>query len=278
MSALTPVREIDGRTRIVPLLAHPSHHLRTPAAFNRRCAALGVNAVCIPWQVEPRHLAETVGALRHGDSIAGLIVTVPHKAAVAELCDELTGDARHLRVANVVRRGADGRLVGAMFDGVGYVAGLRHRGIEPAGRRVLLVGAGGAATAIAGALAGAGVAELAIANRSAAKAERVVDLLRDAYPSVALRVAPPDPAGFDLVVNATSLGMQPTDALPVDPARIDVGAVVAEVVMQPAVTPLLVAAQARGLAIHEGEHMLTAQLGLLAGFLFAGAAGEAVAA
>lgn len=275
---MTPGREIDGRTRIVPLLANPSHHLRTPAAFNRRCAALGVNAVCIPWQVDPRHLAETVGALRHGDSVAGLIVTVPHKAAVAELCDELTGDARYLRVANVVRRSGDGRLVGAMFDGVGYVAGLRHRGIEPAGRRVLLVGAGGAATAIAGALAGAGVAELAIANRSAEKAERVVELLRDAYPSVVLRAAAPDPAGYDLVVNATSLGMQPTDPLPVDPARIDAGAVVAEVVMQPAVTPLLLAAQARGIAIHEGEHMLTAQLGLLAGFLFEGAAGEAVAA
>jgi len=143
---------------------------------------------------------------------------------------------------------------------------------------VLLIGAGGAATAIAGALAEAGVAEMAIANRSAMKAERVVDVLRRAHPSLVLRVAPPDPAGYDLVVNATSLGMHPADALPVDPARIDEGAVVAEVVMQPAVTPLLVAAQARGLAIHEGEHMLTAQLGLLAGFLFEGAAGKAMAA
>lgn len=259
--------DIDGQTRVIPHLAFPAAHVRTPGLVNARCRALGLNAVVVPWEVQPADLAATFAAIRAARSAPGVIVTIPHKEAVTAHCDRLEGIAADLRVANVIRKDAEGALVGAMLDGWGFVAGLRAQGIEPKGLRTLLLGAGGAATAIADALLGAGVAELAIANRSRAKAERLVARLRQLHPGRTVAVGEADATGFALVVNATSVGLAGDPGIPVDPATIAPGAIVAEVIMQPAMTPLLVAASARGARIHLGEHMLAAQIDLFIDFL-----------
>lgn len=258
---------ITGTTRFVPLLAHPCRHVRTPGVFNADCAARGIDMVMAPLDVTPQMLAPTVAALRAVGNLAGFVVTIPHKTAIAALCDRLTGAAALIGACNIVRREADGSLTGGMFDGEGFVAGLRHQGHDPAGRRVLLIGAGGAASGVAHALVAAGVACLTIANRSHEKAALLADQLRATFPQARIEAGPADPAGHDLVVNGTSLGMHDGDALPVDPARLEPGALVAEVVMQPDVTPLLRAAEARGLAIHKGLHMVERQVGLLVDFL-----------
>ena len=254
---------IDGKTRVAVILAYPAKHVRTPHFFNARCRERGINMVLVPWEVPPEGLAATMAAFRPVSNLAGMIVTVPHKIMAAAACDELVGDARPLQVANAIRREPTGRLVGATLDGDGFVAGLRKRDISVDGKRVLMVGAGGAASSIGLALLGAGAAMLTIANRDKAKGARLAESLAAACPQAIVQAGSAATAGFDIIINATTLGLRPDDPLPVDVASADAHAVVAEVVMQPAVTPLLEQARARGLRIHEGEHMLLAQVDAL---------------
>ncbi|MFV0475560.1 MAG: shikimate dehydrogenase family protein [Pikeienuella sp.] len=258
---------ITGTTRFAPILAHPCRHVRTPPLFNAECARRKLDMIMAPLDVRPEMLARTFDALRAMENLAGFMLTIPHKGAAAALCDRLTGAAEMMGVCNVVRRAPDGALTGAMFDGEGFVAGLRREGHEPAGRRILLIGAGGAAAGLAHALAGAGAARLTIANRSRDRAEALAQRLTGVFPDADIAAGPADPAGHDLIVNATSLGMRENDPPPVDPNRLPPGALAAEVVMQPDVTPFLRAAGARGHAVHKGVHMIEAQIRLLVDFL-----------
>lgn len=252
--------EIDGTTQVVVHLAYPSRHLKTPQLFNARIAERGINAVLVPWQVHPDNLRQVVDSLRLSESVAGMIVTIPHKETVARLCDRLEGPAERLVVANVVRKAEDGALVGRMLDGVAFVEGLRNAGHRLAGARVLLAGAGGVAIAIADALLAAGVGELRIANRTQARAERLVAALAANYPGQTVGLGTRDVTGVDIVVNATALGMRDEDELPVSPDVFGPGLVVAEVVMAPEETQLLREARARGAIPHPGRHMLIGQI------------------
>ncbi len=131
----------------------------------------------------------------------------------------------------------------------------------------MLFRSGGAGKAIAYALAEAGVGRLVVANRDAARAEALAAGVRAVFPGLEAGAGPVDPAGFDVVVNATSLGLEPDDPLPFDPAAADAGTVVAEIVMKPERTRLIDAAAARGLPVHLGRHMLDHQVPLLARFI-----------
>lgn len=251
---------IDGHTRFVALLAHPAGHLRTPPLFNARCAERGINMVLIPWDVAPNSLIRVVDALRSVRNCAGMIVTIPHKENVVASCDHLEGVAIGLRVVNVIRREEDGTLVGRLYDGEGFLDGLRSQRIEAAGKRVLVLGAGGAGTAIAEALAASGTQRLVIANRKRHRADELVARLRVLHPGRSIETGEADGRGFDLIVNATSVGLDGDNGIPIPPETIDAGCVVAEAVMKPAMTPLLRAAQARGAQIHLGEHMIVGQI------------------
>ena len=259
--------EIDGHTRIIPHLAFPSAHLRTPALFNARCRALQLNAVVVPWEVPPESLSRTVASLRDVANVAGMIVTIPHKESAALLCDQLLGVAAELSVTNIIQRTADGKLVGALHDGVGFVRGLTGSGYDLTGKNTLLIGAGGAATALAHALIKAGIASLTIFNRGQERALRLVGRLRHLFPAARIQVGPADATGFDLIVNATSVGLDGDAGMPLDARTIPANACVADIIMKPAMTSLLAAAQARGARIHLGEHMLTSQIDSFIEFL-----------
>lgn len=259
--------EITGATRLVGIVADPIGHVRTPQAMNRLFSEVAANAVIVPMHVTAADLDTVFAGLRRIGNLSGVVVTVPHKESVVALCDELGPEAALVGAANAVRRTPDGRLIGEMFDGLGLIGGLRAAGIEPAGHDALLVGAGGAASAIAVALARAGVARLTIANRTVTKARQLADRVAAAFPAVAVASGDADPRGHTLVVNGTSLGLKPGDPLPLPVELLDPATVVAEVIMDPTRTPLLVAAAARGCRIHEGRHMLDAQLRLLAEFV-----------
>ncbi len=261
------MKPISGTTRLFGILADPVEHVRTPEVFNAWFAERGLDAVLVPLHVGAQDLAVQIGALRTLRNLGGVIVTVPHKAAVVPLCDELTEAARQVGAVNTIRRTVDGKLIGANFDGVGFVEGLRRTGNEPHGKRAFLAGAGGAANAIAFALCEAGVAALTVYNRTPAKAEELLQRLARAYPGTSLVLGSPDPAGHELAVNATSLGLRPGDPLPFDLEGSSPGTLVAEVIMKPVTTPLLAEAARRGLPVHHGRHMLDAQVELMATFL-----------
>jgi shikimate dehydrogenase len=259
--------EIAGTTRVYVHLAHPSAHVRTPQVMNAAFARLGIDAVAISADVAPADLGPLVHGLRGWRNLAGLGVTMPHKETITALVDELAGQAALIGAVNAVRREADGRLVGTNTDGAGFVAGLRGAGHEIRGRRVLVAGVGGAGRAVAFAVAEAGAARLTCANRTAAKAGRIAAEIAASYPSVAVSAGPPDPAGHDVVINATSLGMHPGDPLPVRAERLEPGTLVCDIVMSPPETALLIEAGARGCIPHPGLPMLASQVDLVLEFL-----------
>jgi shikimate dehydrogenase len=261
------MNQITGNTRVVGIIADPVHHVRTPREINRLFQRRGVDAVMVAMHVTPSDLDAFVDGIRRMRNLEGLVVTVPHKASMALLCDELGPEASLVGAVNVVRRRPHGRLMGEVFDGLGMVEGLIRAGIDPERHATLLVGAGGAASAIAFALVRAGVPRLTVANRTSEKARDLVERLRAAFPGTSVEVGEPDPRGHSLVINGTSLGLQKGDALPLLVERLEEGNIVAEVIMQPARTPLLEAAAAAGCRVHEGRHMLDAQLDLLADFI-----------
>lgn len=258
---------ITGNTLIFGILADPIHHVQTPQRINSHFAAEGFDGVMVPIHVASDQLHTAVQGLRGMNNLAGWVVTVPHKTAMVDLCDEVSAHARLIGAVNVVRRTANGRLIGTMLDGEGFVAGLRQQGIEPKGRSAYLVGAGGAASAIAFALARAGVNRLTVFNRTTDKVYQLFERIRSVMPAVELLVGTNDPAGHDLVVNGTSLGLRPGDTLPIDVTRLQPSQVVAEIIMQPAETPLLKAAQSIGCRVHGGAPMLASQIPLMAAFM-----------
>jgi shikimate dehydrogenase len=261
------VREITGTTRVYAILADPIGQVRTPQALNPLMRERGVDGVMVPLHVAAPDLPRLVDGLRGWRNFGGGIVTVPHKTAMLALCDSISERARAVGAVNTIRREPDGRLVGEMLDGLGFVAGLRQAGIDPRGARVYLAGAGGAANAIAFALAEAGAARLTVANRTRPRAEDLQARLAAAFPGIEVAIGSADPGGHDLVVNATSLGLRPDDPLPLDPAGLAPAMTVAEIIMQPEVTPLLAAARSAGCRIHPGAPMLAGQLALMAAFL-----------
>ena len=252
---------ITGHTRAAGVIGTPIRHSLSPAIFNAAFAAGGLDWTYLAFEVPEGAAGLALGGMR-ALGLEGLSVTMPHKAAVLDGLDELSPDAEALGAVNCIsRRG--GTLRGDNTDGPGLVDSLRgDEGIDVAGLRTVVVGAGGAGRAVARALGGAGAREVVIVNRSLDAAERAVALA-----GAAARVGQAeDVSGADLVVNATPLGMGVVvttagehEPLPVDPDRLGSGQVVVDLVYHPHVTPLLAVARERGLRGINGLGMLIHQ-------------------
>jgi shikimate dehydrogenase len=215
-----------------------------------------VNAVVVPMGCKPEHFAAVLRGLFTLENMRGALITMPHKVPAAALVDALSPAASVAGSVNAVKRLPDGRLLGDMFDGEGFVRGLRRKGAELRGARALVVGSGGVGSAIAASLAAAGVGSLALYDLHAPAAQALAARLAEHYPQVRVGTGSSDPAGADLVVNATPLGMNRGDPLPLDVARIAPQAFVGEVVMKAEMTPFLTAARARGCRVQVGSDML----------------------
>jgi shikimate dehydrogenase len=263
------VAVVTGGTRLIALVADPVVQARSPAMANALLAERGQGGafVLIPMQVPAGALAEVVAGLRRVGNLAGAVVSMPHKSAIVPLLDALTPEATMVGAVNVVRRTDDGRLVGTVMDGEGFVAGLRVAGHEVRGAACMLVGAGGAASAIAFALAAHGCASLAIVNRTAERAAALAARVRAAFPGATVRVGDAAGARYDLAINATSLGMRTGDELPMSRDVVERSALVAECVIAPEMTELLRLAAACGRAIHTGVPMLEGQMKLILAFV-----------
>jgi len=251
---------ITGSTRVFMIVGDPVAQVRAPEVYNRLFSRHAVDAVLVPMKVAPAQLAGFVRNAFAARNLGGLWVTIPHKAAMQGLMDRNDALATLAGAVNAVRRADDGAIEGALYDGVGFVKGLDYFGLPVAGRRVLMLGAGGGGQAVAAALAQRGPALLAVANRSR---QRAVDLVARLAPTFGPMLAvadSPDPAGYDLIVNCTSQGLKPDDALPVDVQRIAAGAAVVDIIMSRQPTPLLQACAARGIVAHAGFEMLVQQI------------------
>lgn len=259
--------EITGNTRLYGIVADPVAQVKTPQTMRKVFERRGTDGVLVPMHVPPAGLADLVQAIRSMKNFGGMVVTVPHKTSMVELCDVVTPEARAVGAVNIVRRESDGTLAGDILDGKGFVEGLRQNGFKPEGLTVLLCGAGGAARAIAFALAQAGIRKLSIHNRTHSAAQQILQGIKSIYPGVETSLGSEDPIGFDLVVNATSLGMRAEDPLPLDASRLNATQAVAEIIMTPKLTPLLEQAQAKGCRIQYGLPMLECQIEMMADFM-----------
>jgi shikimate dehydrogenase len=261
--------DITGATRILGLIADPVSHARSPAMMTEILRERGRFGafVLLPMETPASALGQVVDGLRRIANFAGAIVSMPHKTAIVPLLDELTPEARLVGAVNVVRRAPDGRLHGTILDGTGFVAGYEAAGHRIDGHSVLLVGAGGAASAIAFALAAHGCAVLTLTNRTAAKATALAARVAAAYPDVEIRFDDAPGRRYDLAVNATSLGMHDGDPLPMSDDLIGRAKMVAECVVTTEITPLLARARSLGCAIHTGVPMLRSQMDLMLRFM-----------
>jgi shikimate dehydrogenase len=258
---------IDGDTRFIALLGHPTSQVRSPGPINAALEKRGINAVILAMDVPPGAVPSLVAGLRRTENCVGLSVTVPHKQAVAALCDTLLPRAAAIGASNIVRREPDGRLIGDMTDGFAMLDALSRAGFAAAGKRCALVGAGGAGSAIGFSLAQAGVRGLTIIDVNEERKATLAETIRHRFPNVELDLVARDLETLNLVVNATPMGMHPDDPLPFDPARLPQGAYVADVVTKPVDTPFLQAARGRGLKGVDGVAMVDSQIAIQLDYL-----------
>ena len=270
---------IRGTTELIAHIGYPTHAFKAPMIYNPHFEQTGIDAVVVPMGCKPEDYPAFLCAVFTLTNIRGALITMPHKVATVGLLDEVSATAQIAGSCNAVRRTADGRLVGDMFDGAGFVRGVQRKGLQLTGIRALVVGCGGVGSAIAASLAAAGVGAIGLFDAYAASAEGLADRLRQHYPALQVTVGSNDPAGYDLVVNGTPMGMNDGDPLPMDVARIAPSTFVGEVVMKQEMTAFLRAAQARGCRVQIGSDMLFEQIpAYLEFFGFPGTTPEALRA
>jgi len=251
---------IDGDTLLFATPGDPVAQVRLPQVMEAVFAKLGVNAVWVPMHVDREGLRVVLQALRTLRNFRGITVAIPHKPTVAAMLDRLSPRAQVAGAVNLVRLDPDGKLYGDIVDGAGFVRGLELCGHSLEGVTAWLVGAGGGGSAIAAALGEAGARRLHVTDTDAARAAGLIERLRRHYPKMAADIVTAPPASLDYAINATPRGLGLDDPLPFEPSLLPAKTVVCDIVMKPKETRLLRAAQARGMSVHHGHHMMDAQV------------------
>ena len=251
---------ICGSTALIAHIGWPTHAFKSPLIYNPYFEQAGIDAVVVPMGCRADDYASVLRAVFKLENMRGALVTMPHKVATVALLDQQSAAVQIAGACNAVRRDPGGALSGDLFDGEGFVRGLRRRGCAVDKARALIVGAGGVGSAIAASLAKEGAASIGIYDTRGDAAEALARRLQAHYPALRVEVGSRDPNDFDIVVNATPLGMNPGDPLPVDVTRIAPGTFVGEVVMSEDMTPFLQEAACRGCRIQTGLDMLFEQI------------------
>ena len=247
---------LDGHTKLIAHVGYPTSSFKAPMIYNPYFESIGLNAAVVPMGVRAEDFDAAFPAIARFTNFHGALITMPHKVSVVEKLDEVSVAARIAGSCNAVLRRPDGRLVGDMFDGEGFLRGMMRKGVAVQGGSALVVGSGGVGSAIAAALAGGGLARIGLFDLDSGAMEGLAERLRAHHPALVVETGSNDPAGWDCVVNATPLGMKTGDPMPVDVSRIAPAAFVGEVVMAQETTAFLAAAQARGCRTQRGIDML----------------------
>ena len=249
----------DGATRIYGIIGDPIAQVKSPTVFNEKFRALGKNAVMIPLHAERSNFDLCMQGLKSLANLDGILVTLPYKNSVIAHVDDVLPAAKRIGAINALRREANGRWSGDMFDGKGFIRGMRASGLDPKGLAIMLIGAGGAGSAIADALAEAGAAKITIFDLDEDRSRTLADRVARSHPNCTAQPGPPTLAGKDVLVNATPTGMSRGDRLPAEVGRLDDRLFVADIVPRPEITPLLELAKRSGCKTMDGQAMVTGQ-------------------
>jgi shikimate dehydrogenase len=247
---------LSGKTLLIAHLGYPTESFKAPMIYNPWFEQQGIDAVVVPMGVQAPDYAQALRALARITNLRGALVTMPHKVTTLQLADEASPAARIAGASNALLLRPDGSWFADQFDGAGFVRGLQRKGQPIAGSSVLISGCGGVGSAIAASIAQQGPARMSLFDRQGEAADALRGRLLEHYPALDVRTGDADPAGHDIVVNATPLGMRDTDPLPFDVTRLVPGCFVGEVVMKSEHTPLLRAALERGCRVQVGTDML----------------------
>jgi shikimate dehydrogenase len=251
---------ITGKTTLIAHLGYPTEAFKAPMIYNPWFDKAGIDAVVVPMGVKVEEFPRFLPLLFKLSNIRGALVTMPHKVTTVGLLDEITPTVRVAGSCNAILKRPDGSLLGDMFDGAGFVRGVQRKGRSLEGASTLVVGSGGVGCAIAASFAAARVARIGLFDVDPAAAEALAARLKENYPKLDVRSGSSDPAGYDVAVNATPLGMKDGDLLPMDVARLSPATFVGEVVMKSEYTPFLKAAREKGCQVQVGTDMLFEQI------------------
>ncbi|APZ53607.1 shikimate dehydrogenase family protein [Salipiger abyssi] len=258
--------QLDGETILFPVIGDPIAQVRSPRFLSEILATRGVNALVPPLHIHAEHMTAAMESFRHMQNVRGLVITIPHKMASLAFCDVVSDRARFVGSVNVIHKDSEGRFIGDNVDGIGYLDGIKALGFEPAGKTALLIGAGGAGSAVAFEILDRGAAHLTISDLDETRLSRIVSALDEKFPG---RVAAGsnDPTGMDLVANVTPCGMREGDPFPSDPALMSPETFVADAITRPEVSPMVAAARAKGCNTMTGAGMFNAEAERLVDFL-----------
>ena len=251
---------IDGHTELIAHIGYPTHSFKSPLIYNPYFEHEGINALVVPMGCRAEHYPTFLKSVFQLTNICGALITMPHKVTTVGLLDEVSPTVKVAGACNAVKRDGLGRLVGDMFDGVGFVRGVQRKGFDLTGKRVMVLGSGGVGSAIAASLAMESIKTISLFDIHTASMEGLAERLKLEYPQIEVQIGSNDPDGHDLVVNATPMGMNVGDPLPTDVSRISPSAFVGEVVMRTEMTAFLLAAQQQGCQIQKGSDMLFEQI------------------
>jgi shikimate dehydrogenase len=260
------LENLSGETRLFPIIGEPIVYVKSPQRLTQGFESRGSNSICFPMQVGSADLDAAMAGLTHTSNVDGILVTMPHKFTAFAHCATSSEASKMLEVVSVMRRNADGTWHGDMFDGNAFLKAQVDAGAQPKGARVLLLGAGGAGSAIAIALLKAGVSELIIHDTNESRTTKLLDIVAELGRG-RVKSGPPDPAGCDMVCNATSMGMAEDDALPVAAHLLKSSMFVGDVIAGHGLTPFLKAAQAAGCKTADGDQMVEAVQELMLNFM-----------
>lgn len=261
--------EVDyvcGRTRVFAIVGHPIEQVRSPEMITAELRSRGRDAVLVPLNVLPDEFDAVMPQLMRVRNVDGYVFTIPYKVRACALAARLGAQARLVGAINALARDADGQWVGDVFDGLGCVEGFRRRGLSFAGRRVMLVGAGGAGSAIGVAVAHERPAAIRVFDIDSARAQALVARIAKVDASIAVESGAPRVRGMDYILNATPAGMLDDASLPVPADELDASTVVFDAVVKPEMTPLLAAARGRGCTVVFGREMMRGQIARIVDF------------